>query len=180
MGGKPVPFKDRSLAGQGGAPAVEIDFANPFHARQDVIDRLAASPYEFSTDDLRHEVAWHLQNLLHRGVHQPAAQNRCHRPGQRLHLRTQGDSKSGPLLVADFEENTNRIGTLFILADVLQTKRLTLLRLPFSRLVGVRNERIPFFLLGQRFKQTDNFLQPAGIDGFSFVLRVPGSILHIA
>jgi hypothetical protein len=44
------------LPGHRGTAAVEINFANPFHARQDVVHGLAASSYQFSTDDLRHEV----------------------------------------------------------------------------------------------------------------------------
>src|SRR5271166_1072702 len=167
------------LKGYRGAPPVEIDFANPFHPREDVIHGLAARPNQISANYLWHEVAWHFQNLSDRGMLQPTAKNRGHRSSQRLHLGTQRYSKHSPIFVAYLEKDTDGISAFFIFPDILEVKSFTLFGLPSSGLVSVRNQRVTFFLIGQGFKETDDRLQALWIDRLSFALRVPDSVLHI-
>ena len=47
---------------------VQPDFADAFYPRKDVIDRLAADPYQLRSDDASHKIAGKIENLLRSGA----------------------------------------------------------------------------------------------------------------
>src|SRR5437899_8096631 len=58
---------------------IEVNFADAFDARQNVIHRLAADTDQFRTHNASHEVARKIENLLRSRGFEAFAQNRGHR-----------------------------------------------------------------------------------------------------
>ena len=65
LGDPDVPARSRRFQRLPPSPIKEY-LANPFHPSQDIINGLAPSPNEVSTDNLRNEIRGHLQHFLKR------------------------------------------------------------------------------------------------------------------
>jgi hypothetical protein len=63
------------------ALAIEINFADAFDARQNVIHRLTADAHQFRTYNASHEIARKIQDLLRSRPFEAFAKNRGHRAG---------------------------------------------------------------------------------------------------
>src|SRR4051794_32192726 len=68
------------------ALAIEVNFADSFDPREDVINGLAPHSHELASHDPRYEIARQLQNFLRRPAIETFAQDCCHRASERLHL----------------------------------------------------------------------------------------------
>ncbi len=116
----------RSLGGVGhlGAAAVQPDLGGALHAREDVVDGLAALADEVGSDDLRHEVGFDFEDLLRSLALEAFAENGSHRLRQRLYLGSEGDAEVGFQILADLEKDANGVGAFLVLADVFEIEGL--------------------------------------------------------
>src|SRR3954470_366049 len=65
-------------------PAVEVNFADAFDPREDVINRLAPDADQLAPDNTGHEIARQIENFLRCPAIESLAQNRGHGAGERL------------------------------------------------------------------------------------------------
>src|ERR1700730_2350799 len=65
---------------------IEVNLADAFDPREDVINCLAADAHQFRAHDAGHEIARKLENFLWSRAFEAFAKERGHRTGKRLHF----------------------------------------------------------------------------------------------
>ena len=139
--------------------AIQINFADAFYPREDVIHSLAAESHQLRADNARHEITLQLENLLRRQTVEPLAKNGRHRASKSLHFRTDSHSNVRVALLIDLQINADCVGAFLVFSNIDKIKILSLtLFLPF-RIICIRNQRLAPLILRQGFKKVDDLVQ---------------------
>jgi hypothetical protein len=141
------------------ALAVQIDLADAFYPREDIINSLAAEPHQFRAHDARYKIIWQIQNLLRRRAVEPLAKNGRHRASERLHFRAEGHADVCLALVIYVQINANCVGALLIFSHIDEIELLAFAWFLLLSIVCIRNERLAPLIFRQRFKKVDDLVQ---------------------
>ncbi|MFN9953047.1 MAG: hypothetical protein ACK55I_08095, partial [bacterium] len=115
------------------------------------------------TDDFRHEVGRHFQHILNRGTLETFAKDGRHGPRQGLHLRAKRDAETHLAVGIHGEKNTHRVGALLVLAHIFQFELLAVLRHLRRRLIGIGDQSLALFFVGQCLEEIDDLLEFRGV-----------------
>ena len=130
---------------------ITIGLKGIFHAGKHVIDALATCHYKGGADNLHDEILRQTENFIKVTVVQSSAQDRCHRPGEGLHIGAEFDLEPGPA-VLDSQEYPDSVYTLFVLADILNVEGLVFDRLPIACSEGEADKVLASLLLAEGLK----------------------------
>ena len=137
----------------------QVNTANALDPGENVVGRLAADADQLGADDPGDEIARKIQDFLRGRAVETLAENRSHRPGERLHFRAERHPEMGAPLFINLKINSDRVRAFLVFANILKIESLVRSRGLFRSAVGVGNERFPSFDFGQMFEEIDDVLQ---------------------